>query len=200
MFSVKALQLALATGVVPHESAKDGKVFGYGTSFHDTTYDDSDFVVPGEGRRPHPYTGETCGMYVSSDGPNEDIHNEQCQCIYGGMNRCMELAGLEFHPSEQARSHKAARFPSVKSMVLPDFTYALRVINELQNESCNNHLIGCYLERVKNHRDVRTAPCHKSLWACGRCFCANPLMRVLDCFGMFDLVHLHSVLSLVELE
>ena len=152
MFAVNALQLALATGAVLLKSAKDGMGFGFGTSVHDTTYDAISWYRERGVVLTPPWVKHAECMYVSSDGPNEDERNEECQCIYGGMKRCIDFAGLEFHPHGHARFRKAAGFPSVKPMTLPNLMYALRVINELQTECSDNHLLGCLVEAVRNHR------------------------------------------------
>lgn len=174
VFSVKALQIALATDVVPHESAQDGMVFGYGTSFHDTTYDDDDskFVVPGDGHRPHPYTSRTCGMFVGRDRPHEKNHTEQCQRSYGGLTRCVEFAGVNLNPRGKDNSQKAACFRSDDTMtLLPSFTYyALRVINDLRNEGYNKQTLSWLLRSIESHPRGRIASCQISLWNCGRCF------------------------------
>ncbi|CAM9374918.1 unnamed protein product, partial [Sphacelaria rigidula] len=53
--SVKSLQIALASNVLPHDSAgQDFKVAGYGIKFHDTANDGHKHTSNGR-RRPHPH-------------------------------------------------------------------------------------------------------------------------------------------------
>lgn len=57
VFSIKALQFTLAAKAGPRWSLTDGKVPGYDLSFHETTYDNRDVKLTGEGERPNPLTG-----------------------------------------------------------------------------------------------------------------------------------------------
>lgn len=104
IYLMRALQVKLALGVVLHESSKDDKMEGYCVSFHDSRFDDKDRLnkldVQGEGNRPHPYTGLTCGTSLGADGPHGTNHNNQCQRDHSGVGKCLELGGLHLNPHE----------------------------------------------------------------------------------------------------
>lgn len=195
VFSVKSLQVHLAAGVAPHESTKEDKVAGYDAIFHDTTFDDSDFVVPGEGPRPHPYLGRTSGIFLGPDGPHEKNHNPQCTRDHSGLTKCSEIAGVNLNPHEQDHAKKHVYLRSINTMAFPNFTFALRVINELQNEGINRRTLGRLLRSLEEHPVAKINACHKSLWFCGRCFCLKPTIRVFDSFGRVDVVFLSSVID-----
>ena len=191
---MKALQIALAMNVAPHESANDGKVVGYDATWHDTTYDNFNFTVPGVGRRPSPFTGVTTGMFVGPDGPHEKNHSDKCKHAYSGFSTCHEPTGVNLNAHEQDHSRKPVHFRSVNMMGFATFTYALRVINERQNERFNQQQLDSVVLTVDGHPTDDTGGCCSCLWACGRCFCSNPLMRVFDCLGRVDVVFLSAVL------
>ena len=84
--SVKALQIALNLELVPHKSAGVGnQVEGYDVVFRDTSNDDYSCVMNGA-RRPHPYTGVACGMFLGPDGHHESSHNDKCRQKYAGLS------------------------------------------------------------------------------------------------------------------
>ena len=192
---MKSLQVRLAVGVAPHESTKDDKVAGYDAIFHDTTFDDADSVVPGEGPRPHPYLGVASGIFLGPDGPHEKNHNPQCTRNHSGLTTCSEIAGVNLNPHEQDHAKKHVYLRSINTMAFPNFTYALRVINELQNEGINKRTLLRQLRCFETHPVTTFGSCHKSLWHCGRCFCSKPTMRVFDSFGRVDVVFLGSVID-----
>ena len=79
-------------------------------------------------------------------------------------------------------------------MVFANFTYSLRVVNEVQNEEYNRKTMSNLLGRVTAHPQDTIVDCLNHLWVCGRCLCRKPLMRVFDQFGRVDIVDLSSVL------
>lgn len=56
-YSIKALQVIMAVKTVRYESTEDGKVAGNDAVFRDTTYDNRNSELTGEGNRPSPLTG-----------------------------------------------------------------------------------------------------------------------------------------------
>lgn len=185
----------LAVGVAPHESTKDNKVAGYGAIWHNTTYDNWKLDVPGEGDHASPYTGRGIGLTVGPDRIHEINHNEKCRRAHSGLSGCFDIAGVNLTPHEQDHSKKPVHFRSVNTMNFPNFTYSLRVINEIQNEQYNKRTLGRLLEAIDGHPEGRVSACREALWTCGRCFCANPVVRVFDCFGRVDIIFLSAVLS-----
>ena len=100
---------------------------------------------------------------------------------------------MNLNPHEQNHSRKKIHLRSLNNMVLPHFTYALRVINEVGNEEYNRKTLSNLLRRVAGH--PRNVAFLNLLWVCGRCFCGKPLMRVFDQFVRVDIVELDSVLG-----
>lgn len=112
------------------------------------------------------------------------------------MTTCKDIAGVNLTRHESDHGIKAVYFRSINNMTFPNFTYSLGVINELQNKKYNRQFLGVVLEGVTGHRPSSLPGCHAALWACGRCLCDKPLVRVFVCFGKLDLVFLSSVLTL----
>ena len=137
--SVKALQIALNIGVVPHESAGvDNRTRGYGIVFHDTLNDTYSLRMPDGSHRPHPYTGVSCGIFLGPDGPHEMNHNGPCRENYGGPTCYVEIAGLNLNPHEQNHARKGVHLRSFNTMTFPHFVYSLRGLNKLHNEKYNH--------------------------------------------------------------
>ena len=124
-------------------------------------------------------------------------HDPDCRSKYGGLSSCPDIAGVDLNPHkgrEFSRS-KPECFRSFEGMDFPDFTYSIRVMNELENERCNERFLGQLLSSVPGHSLEGSAACLSALWTCGRCFCSSPVMRVFDCFGRVDIVFLASALA-----
>eukprot|EP00903_Cladosiphon_okamuranus_P021995 g20222.t1 len=183
VFSVKSLELRLAPNATPHETTTDDKVAGYDAIFHDTRYDGHDGA-------PFPRK-----MRIGPDGHHESNHDEACQKKYSGMTVCIDIAGVNLTRHESGHGVKAVYFRSI-NMTLPNFTYSLCVINELQNAKYNGQFLSVLLGGVTDHTQSSLPACQRALWTCGRCFCDKPLVRVFDCLGKLDLVSLSSVLAL----
>ena len=186
VFSMKALQIALSVDVVPHKSAEDGLVAGYSAIWQDTSFANSNL---------RHFRLWSTGMFVGPDGPHEKNHSEKCQRAYSGFSGCLEIAGVNLNPHEQDHSKKPIYFRSINTMNFPNFTFALRVINERQNQGYNRQTLDTLLATVEEHPIGRISSCEEALWRCGRCFCTNPVMRVFDCLGRVDVVFLSAVLA-----
>lgn len=188
VYSIMALQIALAVDVPPHESAENFKVAGYDCVWHDTTFDD-------KSSEHAKYKMWQSGMFVGPDGPHEKNHSKECQRQYSGFTTCDELAGINLNPHEQDHSKKALYLRSLNTMTFSNFTFALRVINERQNQGFNRKTLRTLLASVTEHPKDSFAGCEAALWRCGRCFCGKPVMRVFDCLGRVDIVMLATVLG-----
>ena len=134
--------------------------------------------------------------------PDEDVeddHDPACRIKYGGLAECPDVAGINLTPhlgrgGDPSRPNPECS-PSVASMELPNFTYAVMVTNELENGRRNQRYLAQLLSSVPGHAPGGSAACLAALWSCGRCFCSGPVMRVFDCFGRVDLVFLASALA-----
>lgn len=184
VFSVKLLELRLAPNAAPHETTTDDKVAGYGAIFHDTRY---------KGHDGAPFQRK---MRVGPDAHHECNHEKACQEKYSGVNTCKDIAGVNLTRHESDHGVKAVYSRSINNMTLPNFTFSLCVINDLQNAKYNGQFLSTLLGGVTDHDPSSLPGCQRALWLCGRCFCDKPLVRVFDCFGKLDLVPLSSVLSL----
>ncbi|CAM9541369.1 unnamed protein product [Pylaiella littoralis] len=132
---------------------------------------------------------------MGPDGHHESNHAPACRAKYSGMTKCTEAAGLNLTVHESDHGQKAVYLRSINGMNFPNFTYSLRVINELQNAKYNKKFVGVLLEAAGAHPRDKLSACHAALWTCGRCYCAKPLLRVFDSFGRLDLVSLNSALA-----
>lgn len=186
VFTVKSLEVVLARNTVPHESTKDDKVDGYDVIFHDTRYDSSEEDPTGEGWVPRK-------LRIGPDGHHESNHGPECRAKYSGMTNCRDAAGVNLTRHESDHGQKAVYFRSTNMMTFPNFTYALRVMNELQNTRYNKYFLSVLLGAIDGHPSDALDGCQAALWICGRCYCSNPLVRVFDCFGRLDLVFLSAV-------
>ena len=139
-------------------------------------------------------------------GGGEEHHNEEdndhdpgCRIKYGGLAECPDIAGVNLTPhlgrGGELSPENPECLPSVSSMELPNFTYSVRVMNELENGRRNRLYLGQLLGSVPGHAPGGSAACLSALWSCGRCFCSSPVMRVFDCFGRVDLVFLETALA-----
>lgn len=144
VYSIMALQIALAVDVPPHESAENFKVAGYDCVWHDTTFDD-------KSSEHAKYKMWQSGMFVGPDGPHEKNHSKECQRQYSGFRTCDELAGINLNPHEQDHSKKALYLRSLNTMTFSNFTFALRVINERQNQGFNRKTLRTLLASVAEH-------------------------------------------------
>lgn len=150
-------------------------------------------------------------MGRAGGGPNDyeeeedDDHDPACRIKYGGLADCPDVAGVNITPhlgrGERGPSRTTPEcLPSVASMELPNFTYSMRVMNEIENGRRNRRYLDQLLSSVPGHAPGGSAACLAALWSCGRCFCASPVMRVFDCFGRVDIVFLASALAVGEEE
>ncbi|CAB1117288.1 unnamed protein product [Ectocarpus sp. CCAP 1310/34] len=188
VYSIMALQIALAVDVPPHESAENFKVAGYDCVWQDNTFDDmsSEHVK---------YKMWQSGIFVGPDGPHAKNRSKECQRQYSGFTTCDELAGINLNPPEQDHSKKALYLRSLNTMTFSGFTFALRVLNERQNQGCNRKTLRTHLPSVTEHAKDIFASCEVALWRYGRCFCRKPVMRVFDCLGRVDIVMLATMLG-----
>lgn len=161
---------------------------GYGVIFRDTRYDGFEEDPNGQG-------GASRKMRIGPDGQHESNHGPECQAKYSGMTTCKDIAGVNLTRHESDHGVKAVYYRSINNMTFPNFTYSLRVINELQNRKYNRQYVGMLLDGVADHSTRSFEGCHAALWTCGRCFCSKPLVRVFDSLGRLDLVFLSSALE-----
>ncbi|CAN0397092.1 unnamed protein product [Laminaria digitata] len=145
------------------------------------------------------------GETHEEEGDENSNHDPECRVKYGGLAECPDVAGVNLTPhlgrggGDRSRQNPECS-PSVSSMELPNFTYSVRVMNELENGRRNRHYLSQLLSSVPGHAPGGSAACLSALWSCGRCFCSSPVMRVFDCFGRVDIVFLGSALAVGEEE
>lgn len=177
-----------SNAAVPHESTEGDKVEGYDAVFHDTTYDNSEEDPTGEGWAPR-------RLRMGPDGHHESNHGPDCRAKYSGMATCVDARGVNLARQLPDDEPDSEYFWSLDGMTFPDFTYALRVINELQNKRYNVDSLRTAVGRIDGHPLDMLTVCETALRTCGRCFCSKPLVRVFDCLGRLEIEFLSAVLA-----
>lgn len=108
-----------------------------------------------------------------------------------GLTRCLVIGEVNFHPHEQDHFQKLRYITSINTMMFPNFTYSLKVINELRKYRFNRPALGIgFCGRFQATRRRPTKPRHAAFWKWERCFCNVPLTRVFDSFGRVDVIFL----------
>lgn len=194
MHRVKALQIQLAHGNPGESAGEDGKVAGFGLSFNIALPQDRPGATT---RKPHPYEGDTAGPYFAPDATHDSNHGIGCRQKYGGLSSCTQISGLNLNSHEQNHSKKKKYLRMLNVMKFDRFAFMVTLINEIENEIINRRSLEHKVVKARGHPIARLGICQTELWFCGRCFCANPLLRSLDQFGRVRLSFLFHPASLV---
>lgn len=190
--AVKCLQIALS-GCNPGESAnEEGLVQGYGLSFN-IKLPEAD-----QARKLHLVVGKLSGLHLAADrGPHEaNKHGPKCRAMFGGLETCEELAGVNLNPHKQNRSKKEWYLGSLNVMGCDSFAFTVTLLNELENQSINRWSLERLVEKQANHPRLHKESCKGRVWTCGRCFCSTPLKRSFDRFGRVAVMFLDEELVL----
>ena len=100
----------------------------------------------------------------------------------------MEIAGVNLNPHEQDNSKKPIYFRSINGMNFPNFAFALRVINERQNQGYNRLSLDTVLATVGEDPTYRISLALKRL--CGGAvgvFAPTPSCACLTAWGGWTL-------------
>lgn len=177
---MKGLQIALARGNPGDSADEHGMVNGYGLSFNIKPHDRAH--GPGT-RRPHPYNGVQDGVYLAADAPHESDHGQACRLLYGRLASCPQLAGVNLEAREQNHAKKEVFSRLLNAAGFDRFSFAVTLINEMENEATNQRALNRMVECVSGHKRTFLAACQMEVWTTGRCFCNTPVLRSFDQFG-----------------
>lgn len=116
--------------------------------------------------------------------------------MFGGLETCKELAGVNLNPHEQYQVKKKWCLPSLNVMSCDSFAFMVTLGIELENQSINRRSLDRLVQKYPNHPKEHEAACQVYMWNCGRCFCSRPLMCHSDRFGRVSVMFLDKELLL----
>ena len=107
-------------------------------------------------------------MHLSPDRRHETNHGPACRAMFGGLQTCDELAGVNLSPHEQNYAKNNIHLRSLNVMGCDSFAFMVTLVNELENQPINHRPLDRLVEKLPGHAETIEEACKSAMWQCGR--------------------------------